>query len=190
MTGQIASKLTTNSQCTHWVNDPSPPVGGGGVRSAMTTCRWVCAVVGSRWMRFAIMYWPRSERPPVLAWNCRSCCHPQLDQTFMGFHDLPLQVRRRKYDGPSPQGSGLLFAEQRRSEWFDPTPHEPPPIHRGFCSSQECVKSLGFPILVLSDCVQEEHSDGLALGIDYVRVSSVNHGFKFLSYQHRNLLYP
>ena len=29
-TGWIASKLTTNSQCTHWVNDPSPPVQGGG----------------------------------------------------------------------------------------------------------------------------------------------------------------
>ena len=26
MTGRIASKLTTNSQCTHWVSDPSPPV--------------------------------------------------------------------------------------------------------------------------------------------------------------------
>ena len=26
MTGRIGSKLTTNSQCTHWVNDPSPPV--------------------------------------------------------------------------------------------------------------------------------------------------------------------
>ena len=24
MTGQIASKLTTNSQCTHWVSNPSP----------------------------------------------------------------------------------------------------------------------------------------------------------------------
>ena len=29
MTGRIASKLTTNSQCTHWVSDPSPPVTGG-----------------------------------------------------------------------------------------------------------------------------------------------------------------
>ena len=26
MTGRIASKLTTNSQCTHWVSDPLPPV--------------------------------------------------------------------------------------------------------------------------------------------------------------------
>ena len=26
MTGRIASKRTTNSQCTHWVSDPSPPV--------------------------------------------------------------------------------------------------------------------------------------------------------------------
>ena len=26
MTGQIASKLTTNSQCTQWVSDPLPPV--------------------------------------------------------------------------------------------------------------------------------------------------------------------
>ena len=26
MTGWIASKLTTNSQCTHWVNVPLPPV--------------------------------------------------------------------------------------------------------------------------------------------------------------------
>ena len=26
MTGRIASKLTTNSQCTHWVSVPSPPV--------------------------------------------------------------------------------------------------------------------------------------------------------------------
>ena len=26
MTGRIASKLTTNSQCTHWVSDPSTPV--------------------------------------------------------------------------------------------------------------------------------------------------------------------
>ena len=29
MTGQIASKLTTNSQCTHWVSDPLPPVTAG-----------------------------------------------------------------------------------------------------------------------------------------------------------------
>ena len=28
MTGRIASKLTMNSQCTHWVSDPSPPVFG------------------------------------------------------------------------------------------------------------------------------------------------------------------
>ena len=28
MTGRIASKLTTNSQCTHWASDPSPPVYG------------------------------------------------------------------------------------------------------------------------------------------------------------------
>ena len=26
MTGRIASKLTMNSHCTHWVSDPSPPV--------------------------------------------------------------------------------------------------------------------------------------------------------------------
>ena len=25
--GQIASELTMNSPCTHWVNAPSPPVG-------------------------------------------------------------------------------------------------------------------------------------------------------------------
>ena len=26
--GQIASELTMNSPCTHWVNAPSPPVSG------------------------------------------------------------------------------------------------------------------------------------------------------------------
>ena len=29
MTGRIASKPTTNSQCTHWASDPSPPVSEG-----------------------------------------------------------------------------------------------------------------------------------------------------------------
>ena len=96
-------------------------------------------------------------------------------------------MRRHEY-GVLLQGNVTIFTEQRDNERFDATPHESPLVLRGTYSMQEHIERIMSSISLLPDRIREEHSDGLALGVDLFRIASVDHRFEFLSYQAQNLL--
>ena len=112
MIGRIASKLTTNSQCTHWVNDPSPPVTATNslpISFATSTIDNQIAVTGSTLLRHVTVRHRIMVIPLKIPWT------PLSQTTFPMPNNYLHLATNHMYNALSFLAQRRLTAEQKRS---------------------------------------------------------------------------